>query len=341
MGTNLSAILVSQEIEFERLAGKKLVIDSSNIIYQYLSSIRQPDGTPLTDSNGNVTSHLSGLFFRTTRLMEKGIKLTFCFDGKAPDLKKKEQERRKALKIDAKEKYELAMEKQDIDMMKKYASRLSRLTPEIIAESKELIEALGLPIIQAPSEAEAQSAYMVKKGDFYGSVSQDTDGLIFGATKLIKNLTISQKKKKKDALSFERVLPEEVDLAENLNNLGLDNEQLICLSMLVGTDFNIGGIKGIGPKKGLDLVKKHKKEFEILFKEAKWDEFFDYPWKEVYDTIKFMPTIDDYSLDWKNVNSEKIMDIMVNRHEFSKERIKKALDKLVKQQQQTGLGQWF
>ncbi|MBN2421870.1 flap endonuclease-1 [Candidatus Woesearchaeota archaeon] len=341
MGTKLSPILTSHELSFDNLNNKKLVIDSYNIIYQYISSIRQRDGTPLMDSKGNITSHLSGLFFRTTRLIEIGSKLAFCFDGRSPELKKKEQQRRKELKKEAMREYQLAVERQDLALMRKYASRTSRLTLEMIEESKELINALGLPIIQAPSEAEAQAAYMVNKGDFYGLISQDTDGLIFGTSKLIKNLTISQRKKIKDSLSYERVPPEEIDLAENLNNLGIDQEQLIVLSMLVGTDFNIGGIKGIGPKKGLKLIKEFGKDFDSLFREVKWGEFFDNSWKEVYELIKNMPVTDDYSLEWKNIDNKKIIHMLVKKHDFSQERVENALEKLVKKQAQKGLGEWF
>ncbi|MFH0875990.1 MAG: flap endonuclease-1 [archaeon] len=341
MGTNLAPVLSPVEINLENLSGKKLVIDSYNTLYQYLASIRQQDGTPLMDSKGNVTSHLSGLFFRTINMMEKGMKPAFCFDGKAPELKKKEQERRRNLKEEAIANYEVAKEAQDIESMQKFAKRTGKLTTEMIAESKELILAMGLPVIQAPSEAEAQCSYMAKKGDFYAVVSQDTDSLVFGASRIIKNLTLSERKKIKGTFGYEKILPEEIILADVLNRLSIDQDQLIALSMLVGTDFNIGGIKGIGAKKGLILLKKYSKDFDSLFSEAKWSEHFDYPWKEVFDLIKNMPVTDDYNLNWKSIDKEKIIDILVTRHGFSIERIEAALEKQVKKQAQKGLGEWF
>ncbi|MBT3721001.1 flap endonuclease-1 [archaeon] len=337
MGTKLGPIIESQEIEIGDLSGKTFVIDAFNILYQFLTTIRQYDGSFLTDSNGNITSHLSGLFFRTTNLMKQNLKLAFVFDGIAPELKKKERDRRKSVKQEAQRKYDLAVEKGDIELMKKYASRTAKLTSEQIDESKELIKALGLPIIQAPSEGEAQAAYMVKKGDAYGLISQDTDGLMFGSPKLIKNLSIS--KKRKQGATYVKVGPELIDLSSNLNKLGLDIDQLIVLGILCGTDFNIGGIKGIGPKKGLTLLKKHNQNFEELFRETGWE--FPYSWQKVFDTIKNMPISKEYDLIWKSVDSNKIRELLIKNHDFSEQRVEKVLEELTKKQAQKGLSEFF
>lgn len=339
MGTQLRSILIPKEIRLESLANKRVVIDAFNNLYQYLTTIRQQDGAPLTDRKGNVTSHLSGLFFRTVNLMKNNLKLAFVFDGKAPELKKDERERRAQIKIAAQRKYEIAVEKEDLDSMKKYAGRTSRLTREMAEEAKELINALGLPVIQAPSEAEAQAAYMVRKGEFYGLISQDTDGLLFGADRLIKNLTVSGRKKIRSGIGYITMQPEEIVLGENLNNLGIDLDQLIVVGMLCGTDFNNGGVKGIGPKKGLQLVRKHGKNFDNLFKEVSRE--LDFSWKEVFDLIKNMPVTDDYELKWSDINTKKVLEIMVERHEFLQERIDKALSELVKKQEQKGLTDFF
>ena len=319
MGTKLGSIITSKEISFTDLTQKKVAVDSFNILYQFLTTIRQPDGALLTDSKGNVTSHLSGLFFRMTKLMKQKIKLAFVFDGEPPKLKTKERERRKDLKLEAQRKYEKAVEEQDIELMRKYASRTAKLTSEMIEEAQELITALGQPIINAPSEGEAQAAYMVKKGDVYALVSQDTDGLLFGSPKLIKNLSITKRRKKTGTSTYQASNPELVDLGENLNTLGIDRDQLIVIGMLCGTDFNIGGVKGIGPKKGWDLVKKYKKDFDALFKEVNWE--FDFSWKEVFNLFKEMPIIEEYDLTWNNIDEEKVYEILVDRHDFSRERI--------------------
>jgi flap endonuclease-1 len=339
MGTQLGPILISKEIGINTLSNKKLAVDTFNMLYQFLTTIRQQDGALLTDSQGRVTSHLSGLFFRVTNLMKHNINFAFVFDGKAPELKKEERERRAELKQEAQRKYEEAIKVGDIELMKKYSSRTAALTKEMVEESKELITALGMPIVQAPSEGEAQAAYMVQRGEFYALLSQDTDGLLFGSPKIIKNLSISRKKKKQGTSAYETVNPELVDLADNLNNLGIDRDQLIVMGILCGTDFNIGGVKGIGPKKALVLVKKHGKDFDEIFKETGWE--FNYTWQTVFDTIKKIPVIQDYELKWNQPNEKKIYEILVERHEFSRERVEKAIEGLIKKQEQKGLGDFF
>ena len=344
MGVNLKEIVVKNEISIPQLAGKKLVVDGNNVLYQFLSTIRQADGTALMDSHGKVTSHLNGLFYRTTRLMQSGIKLVFVFDGKAPELKLAERERRAGIKQEAQRLYEKAKEEQNVEEMKKYAMRTSRLTSEMIDEAVELLNALGLPVVRAPSEGEAQAAYMVKNNDVFAEISQDYDCLLFGVPRMVQNLTISERKKKKDKLSYETVKPQITDLQENLKNLGITHDQLICLGMLVGTDYNIGGIKGIGPKKALDLVKKFPSDFAALFDSVKWDEHFPYPWQDVFRLFKEMPVHKDYKLQWNEIDKEKVAFILCERHEFSRLRVDDTLNNLTSSQSkmaQKGLGDFF
>jgi len=340
MGLAVKELLDIEEISLDSLSGKVVAIDSFNLLYQFLTTIRQADGTPLMDSEGNVTSHLAGLFSRTANFLEKKIKPVFVFDGQAPKLKADERQRRKELKQDAQKEYEVAKDRGDIEGMKKYASRTSRLTSEMVAESKALIKAFGCPIVQAPSEGEAQAAYMARKGDVYAAVSQDFDSLLYGAPKLIRNLSIAGKRKKTAKLGYVTVRPEQIILSNNLNKLGIDNDQLIALAMLVGTDYNYGGIKGIGPKKAIALVKKHGKEFDSLFKEAEWEKHFDFGWNEVYYLIKQMPMTDDYSLEFSKPDLAGIKSLLCDKHGFSVERTDKQLEKLGDQGQK-GLGDFF
>jgi len=335
MGTQLKSIITAKNITIEDLSNKKLAVDTFNMLYQFMSSIRQYDGSLLVDSKGNVTSHLSGLFFRITKLMKHDIKLAFVFDGQPPELKKRERERRKALKKDAQQKYELAVKEQDFELMKKYASRAVMITAEIIEESKELIAALGHPIIQAPSEGEAQAAYVVRKENFFAVLSQDTDALLFGSPRIIKNVSITGRRKR--GAGTEQVHPEIINLQDVLNNLSIDIEQLVVIAMLCGTDFNIGGIIGIGPRKALELVKKHRKDFNGLFEDVNWDNSFDFSWRAVYNTIMNMPTTGDYEVKWNSIDTKKVLDIMVNNHDFSKDRIEKSLHDLINKQSQKNL----
>ncbi|NQU98319.1 flap endonuclease-1 [Candidatus Woesearchaeota archaeon] len=344
MGTPITDILETKEIMIEDLKGKILAVDSYNMLYQFLSSIRQSDGTPLMDSKGRVTSHLTGLFSRITKLMIEGLIFAFVFDGEVPELKKAERERRKKIKLKAKSLYEEAKQKENLEDMKKYASRTSRLTDEMIKEAKELIKALGMPILDAPSEGEAQAAFLAENGDCYAIVSQDTDSLIFGAPLVVKNLTVSGRRKALNKLTYKTINPELISLAENLNHLGVNQEQLIVIAMLAGTDFNIGGVKGIGPKKALNLVITYGNDYDKLFEEAGWKDNFDFEWQEVFYLIKNMPVKKDYKLEWDSVDKEAVVKLLVEEHDFSKERVEKTLDKLTKgkpDKQQKGLSEFF
>ncbi|MBW3018983.1 flap structure-specific endonuclease, partial [Candidatus Woesearchaeota archaeon] len=165
MGVNLKDLVVRHNISLDDLKGKSLIVDGHNMLYQFLTTIRARDGSMLTSSSGNVTSHLIGLFSRVTKLMQKNIKLAFVFDGTPPEIKHKELARRKELKIEAKAKYEQALAEEDVDTMRKFAGRTARLTPDILESAKVLLTHLGIPYVQAPSEGEAQASHMVRKGD--------------------------------------------------------------------------------------------------------------------------------------------------------------------------------
>ena len=286
MGTKIFELISKKDIEISELNNKIIVVDASLYLYQFLATIRQADGSLLTDSKGQVTSHLVGLFARTTSLMEQGLKLAFCFDGKPPALKSRERERRKDIKIKAQTEYEVAKKREDIELMKKYAARTSKITPEMMQESKDLLTALGLPVIQSPSEGEAQAAYMVKNKDAYAVSTNDADSLLFGAPKLIKNLSISQKKKIHGKSAYSSAKPQLIELESVLKELSINQDQLITLAILVGTDYNYGGIKGIGHKTALKLVKEYKSDFKTLFEKIEWDKFYNFSWKEIFDVIK-------------------------------------------------------
>ncbi|MAG16290.1 flap endonuclease-1 [Candidatus Woesearchaeota archaeon] len=328
MGVQITELLVKKEVEIAQLKNKTIAVDAPNHLYQFLSTIRQRDGSLFTDSDGNITSHLIGLLSRTTTLLKNKLKLFYVFDGKVPELKRAETRKRHEQKERAAKKYEEAEEKGDLDEMKKYAARTSKLTPEMIEEAKKLLEALGVPHVQAPSEGEAQAAYMAKKGDCYAVASQDADCLLFQAPLLLRNLSISGRKKVANKISFQQVNPEIISLKENLKHLGINQEQLISLAMLVGTDYNNGGIRGIGPKNGLKIVKEHKKP-EKIFKEVKWDDYFDVSWEEVYELISKMPTTDSYKIKFEKVDREKAMKLLVDKHNFSEGRVEKAIADLI------------
>lgn len=334
MGVNLKDLVIKHPLALTDLAHKIIVIDGHNMLYQFLSTIRSRDGQLLTDSNGNVTSHLIGLFSRLTKFMNNHIKLVFVFDGEIPKLKHKELQKRKALKLEAEKKYQEALASEDVASMQKYAARTSRLTSFMIDDAKKLITLLGIPIVQAPAEGEAQAARIVSRGDAWAVVSQDYDSLLYGTPRLIHNLSIEGKRKLPGKLAYTTIHPQLIDLAETLRDLKLNREQLIVLSMLVGTDYAPSGAKGIGPKKGLDLVRTKTPE-EIF---ANFP--LDVDWREVYYLFTHMPVTSDYTLHWKPVDQQGIIDFLVNQRDFTLERVENTLASL-QPAKQRGLGDFL
>lgn len=344
MGLQFKDLVVRKEIAIKDLKGKVLAVDSMNLLYQFLTTIRSPDGTALTDSKGRVTSHLIGLFSRTTTLMENGLKLVFVFDGKAPEIKQKTWEKRTNIKKEAALKFKEAEEAGDVKEMRKFAARTAVLNKEMLSAAKELITALGLPIVQAPSEGEAQAAALVKTGQAYASVSQDYDTLIFGGPLVVRNLSIAGKRKKAGKLAYQTVKPETISLPEVLNHLKLNLDQLIVLAILSGTDYNPGGVKGIGPKTALKLVREYGTDFPALFKAVDWPAHCELDWQEIFQTIKEMPVLTNCKLEWQPLDEEKVWNLLVKDYEFGADRVRQRLDQLKESQQhlsQKGLGSFF
>ncbi len=324
MGLQIGGIVPRKEIGFADLKGKVIAVDAFNAIYQFLSSIRQPDGTPLMDSKGRVTSHLSGLFYRNIALLAEGMKLIYVFDGEYNELKGRTKEKRREAKDSAREKYEDAKDEGDEEMMGKYARQIGELDEEKIRESKELLEALGIPVVQAPGEGEMQCAQLVKDGEAWAVGSQDYDALVVGGKRLIQNLTLARRRK--TVSGYVDITPEMIEYSAVLNNLDLNSDQLICLAILVGTDFNAGGVRGIGPKKALALVKEKRHPIKI-FGELEEQGKLDFNWQDVFEIFK-KPNVEHTKVRFPKLDEDKIKEILVERHEFSMERVEKQLEKL-------------
>lgn len=342
MGLQIGEIIQKKEISLGQLQGKSIAVDAFNTLYQFLSNIRQIDGTPLMDRKGRITSHLSGLFYRTTNLMTRGLKLVFVFDGVPPELKYGTKTRREKAKKEAKARYEVAKRKGKKEEMGKYAKQFATLSEEMIDESKELINALGLTAIQAPSEGESQAAFMVKQRDVYAAASQDYDALLFLSPRLIRNLTLARKRRLPSG-AFVAIQPELIELSTLLNSLKINQDQLISLGILVGTDYNPGGVRGIGPKRALELV-KGKKPASIFKEVEKQQQKLEFDWKEIFELFKKPSVTKKYSIKFKKLDEKAIKNLLVKKHDFSEERIDSALGKVQKQREsakQQGLSKWF
>jgi len=324
MGVDLRDIVMvtAKPLKISELQNKLIAIDAFNAIYQFLSIIRQSDGTSLKDSHGNVTSHLSGLFYRTIKLIKFGIKPIYVFDGKPLELKFKTLEKRSHTKEEAKEKWSKAIEEGNLEDAKKFAKRTSTLTSEMVAESKNLLNAMGIPCVQAVNDGEAMCSELCKKGEVYAVATQDYDALLFGAPKIVRNLTFTGDKEL-----------EMINLVDVLKNLGITLQQLIDIGILVGTDFN-DGIKGIGPKTALKAVKTGKFPTEK----------FNFALDEIRKIFTNPNITDEYSLEFKEYNENEIFKILCDKHDFSRERVKNGLEELKKAKEesmQKGLNAWF
>jgi flap endonuclease-1 len=323
MGVVLTPIVQPRQTTLAELQGKTLAVDAHGDLYQFLALIRLRDGTPLQDAGGRVTSHLSGLFFRTTRLMaEHQLKLVCVFDGVPPPEKQQELHRRRAIKTRFEKGRAEALARGDLSDAYAKATMTSKLTREMVTEARELLTLLGLPVVQAPSEGEAQAAHMARRGDVWAAASKDYDTLLFGAPRLLRFLTISGREFLPSTGQFRRLVPEVIDLEAQLASWGITLESAIDLALLVGTDFN-DGVRGIGPKKALALVRKHARieSMPDEIREAMGD-------VDALRRIYLSPAVtDDYTMQFSEPDREGIVSFLCEERQFSRQRVMDALSR--------------
>ncbi|MCX8204723.1 MAG: flap endonuclease-1 [Candidatus Nezhaarchaeota archaeon] len=323
MGARLSKLVVKEVTELGRLRGKRLAVDASNVLYQFLALIRKPDGTLLTDPRGRVTSHLVGLAFRSTRLLyDYDIDLVFVFDGPPPSFKREEVAKRKSVRERALIEWREALSRGDFTKAFSKAVVSGALTRDMVEDSKRLLKLLGIPYVEAPSEGEAQAAFMVAKGDAWAVGSQDFDSLLFGSPRLVRYVTIQGTEFLPSKGVVKRLKPEVIELQATLSYLGLSRDQLIDIAILTGTDFN-RGIRGVGPLRAFRLIKAYgglesipssiRSQLPSHIDEVK--EFFLNP-----------PVTHDYSLDYCELNAEGLKRFLCDERGFAEDRV----DKLIK-----------
>jgi flap endonuclease-1 len=339
MGINLSDIVTPETRSLDDFSGKVLAIDGFNTLYQFLAIIRQPDGTPLMDRLGRVTSHLSGLIYRLSNFVAAGIKPVFVFDGEPPKLKARTVEARVEVKRRAEREWHEAVEMGDLATARTKAMQTSRLTGEMVDQSKRLLGLLGIPWIQAPGEGEAQASAMARDGVAYAAASQDYDSLLFGSPRLVKNLAITGRRKLPRKDIYVDLQPEEIRLEDTLAALGVTREQLVDMAILIGTDFN-EGVKGVGPKKALNLIKKHGS-----LEPALGELGVDIEAKDEVRSIFLEPKVlSQLRVEFHDPDADGVRAMLCNEFAFSPDRIGQALSKFAEargQQKQRSLDTWF
>lgn len=340
MGLDLKPLISAVPIKLAELSGKVVAIDAFNTIYQFLSTIRGPTGELLMNGRGEVTSHLSGLFYRNVNLLMENIKPVYVFDGKMHPLKAQEVERRHRVKEEAVAMYNEAIEAGRMEDAVKYGKRTSVLTDGMVEESKKMLAVLGIPYVQAPSDGEAAAAYLTRAGVAYASASQDYDSILFGAKRLVRNLAASGKRKIPGKSGYVDVEPEMIEHDNVLKETGLTHEQLVDVGILIGTDFNPGGFAGIGPKTAIKLIREAGRLEDVGRVKQQLPQV---PYREIRDIFLRPEVPGTVDVRFGEVSREKVLDFLCVQKSFSTDRVAATLDRLQKahENRSQSLEKWF
>ena len=326
MGVYLTPIIVKTSLTLDDLYGRRLAVDANNYLYQFLALLRSADGTPLHDQQGRITSHLAGLLFRTTRLIhDYALHLVFVFDGTPPVLKQAEIQKRRSRRQQAEQAWRTARARGDYASAFSKAVMTSRLTAPMMADAQHLLQLLGIPWIQAPSEAEAQCAFLARNKEVWAASSKDYDTLLFGAPRLLRFLTLTGKEYLPSQRRSRPLHPELIDLRDCLTTWQLTHQQLIDVALLIGTDFN-PGVKGIGPKRALKAIQQHgaleqlPDDLQTQLDLERCDairQFFLHP-----------PVTAEYMLEYHELQEDALLRFLVDDHTFSEQRVATAITRM-------------
>ena len=321
MGIKLGDIVNKHDLEEKELKDRAIAFDGYNVMYQFISSIRDSRGYLLTSIEGKVVSHLKGLFNRNCHMIKNGIRPVFVLDGRPHDLKSGILELRRKRKEKAEKEWQSALEEGDLKKARTKAQQTSRITDEMIDDAKYLLDLMGIPVVMASSEGEAQAAYMCSKGDVYAAASQDYDSILFGASRLVRNLGASDRRKLPGRNEWVDVKTEMIDLSKNLSHLGISREQLIDIAILIGTDFN-EGVRGIGPKKALDMIKR----YGAIENAVTAGIITPIECSEVREIFLRPDINEEYSLIWSGMDRDRILEFLCDEMGFSRKGVESNLE---------------
>lgn len=317
-----------KEFTMKNLFGRKIAIDASMCLYQYLIAVRQQDGQQLTSEDGETTSHLLGMFYRTIRMVENGLKPLYVFDGKPPVLKGGELEKRLLKRQEAEKQMEELKETGTVEQMMKFEKRTVRASREQNAEAKKLLELMGIPYVDAPSEAEAQCAELARTGKVFAAASEDMDTLCYEPKFLLRHLTVAEARK----------LPiDQIEFSEVLKGLGMDKSTFVDMCILLGCDY-CETIKGVGPVTAYKLIKEHGSLDNIVEwitnnpEKTKYKVPENWPYKEAKELFMNPELLnnDEVNFKWVEPNLDGLVEFMVRDKGFNEERIRSGAEKLKK-----------
>jgi len=340
MGLDLKPLLIRDKTQLEAFTNRIVAIDAYNAIYQFLAIIRGPEGLHLTDSQGRVTSHITGLMFRNINFLSIGIKPVYVFDGVPPSLKSAEIEKRRQIKKEATVKYEKAISSGDMEEARKYAQQTTSMRDGMVDDSKKLLDLFGIPHIQAPSEGEATAANLTVTGQAFASASQDFDSILFGAKRLVRNFTNSGRRKLPNRNSYIEVLPEMIEFQKNLDGLELSREELVDVGILIGTDFNPDGFERVGPKTALKMIKQHKRLEDIPNVQEQLNKI---PFDEIRKIFLKPNVAKVEKIEFAEPDYVGIVDYLADERDFSRDRVETSLKRLKKsfEKKSQSLDQFF
>ena len=340
MGLNLKDLVVREKTALDAFSNKVIAIDAYNAIYQFLASIRGPDGLQLSDSEGRITSHLSGLLYRNVNFLSLGIRPVYVFDGRPPSLKTAEIERRKKIKVDAAIKYEKAVAEGNMEDARKYAQQTTAMKDGMVEESKKILTLFGIPYVEAPSEGEATAAHLTNTGQAFASASQDFDSVLCGARRLVRNFTNSGRRKIPNKNAYVDVVPEVIDTQQTLDEMGLTREQLVDVGILIGTDFNPNGFERVGPKTALKMIRQHSRLEDIPQIQ---EQLYEVDYQEIRDIFLNPEVADVDEIVFEKADYDGIVDYLARERSFSEDRVRSTLNRLKKalDKKSQNLDQWF
>jgi len=337
MGVKLKEVLILKKIEFSQLSGKIVAIDAPNIIMALFNFSRKTADDSyaglILDRTQRPISHLYGLLFRVNFYYSKKIFPIFCFDGRDSQLKKLKTKDKLNDFIFTQNWYQDSLKKGNKYLAKQIALSSEYMWNNIIIESKKLLGALGVPYIESPASAESQCAQLVKDKIAHYSNSQDFDSLLFGAPKVIQNLSKSLRRKVQGRWTYNKIEPQLIDLKLNLRNLDINQFQLVDMAILIGTDY-FSGIEGIGPKKALTLIKQHY-QLESIIKQEENNYNFEKLTPEIIKKIRkiflvpeVLTRLNIQNICWNAPNKYQINSLLCEEHFLNQTRVQNNLNKL-------------
>ncbi|KAJ5886420.1 Flap endonuclease 1 [Penicillium subrubescens] len=314
--------------EIKNHFGRKVAIDASMSIYSFLIAVRS-EGQQLMSESGETTSHLMGMFYRTLRMVDNGIKPLYVFDGAPPKLKSGELAKRGARKAEATEAHEEAKETGTAEEVEKFSRRTVRVTREHNAECKKLLKLMGIPYIDAPTEAEAQCAVLARAGKVYAAASEDMDTLCFETPILLRHLTFSEQRKEPI---------QEIHLDKAMEGLNMDRKQFIDLCILLGCDY-LEPIPKVGPSTALALIREHgslEKVTEFMNNDPKKKYVIPEEWpyedaRELFANPDVRDANDpECDFKWDAPDVEGLVQYLVGDKGFNEDRVRNGAARLTK-----------